>query len=127
MDQFFGVKSDDLIAPGPVIDYEYNGKAHKWITDFYYEPYNLVFDIKDGGDNPNTRDMKEYREKQVAKEKAIAKTGEYNYIRLTDNKMDQMIELMMELKNLYKKLHLIIQEEKSLSELMSLLKEKEVN
>lgn len=98
MDQFFGVKSDDLIAPGPVIDYEYNGKAHKWITDFYYEPYNLVFDIKDGGDNPNTRDMKEYREKQVAKEKAIAKTGEYNYIRLTDNKMDQMIELMMELK-----------------------------
>ena len=42
--------------------------------------------------------MKEYREKQVAKEKAIAKTGEYNYIRLTDNKMDQMIELMMELK-----------------------------
>ena len=98
MDQFFHVKSDDLIAPGPVIDYEYNGKAHKWITDFYYEPYNLVFDIKDGGDNPNTRDMKEYREKQVAKEKAIAKTGEYNYIRLTDNKMDQMIELMMELK-----------------------------
>lgn len=98
MDQFFGVKSDDLIAPGPVIDYEYNGKAHKWITDFYYEPYNLVFDIKDGGDNPNTRDMKEYREKQIAKEKAIAKTGEYNYIRLTDNKMDQMIELMMELK-----------------------------
>lgn len=98
MDQFFRVKSDDLIAPGPVIDYEYNGKAHKWITDFYYEPYNLVFDIKDGGDNPNTRDMKEYREKQVAKEKAIAKTGEYNYIRLTDNKMEQMIELMMELK-----------------------------
>ena len=44
MDQFFGVKSDDLIAPGPVIDYEYNGKAHKWITDFYYEPYNLVFE-----------------------------------------------------------------------------------
>lgn len=98
MDQFFSIKSDDLIAPGPVIEYEYNGKAHKWITDFYYEPYNLVFDIKDGGDNPNTRDMKEYRKKQVAKEKAIAKTGEYNYIRLTDNKMDQMIELMMELK-----------------------------
>lgn len=98
MDQFFNVKSDDLIAPGPVIDYEFNGKTHQWITDFYYEPYNLVFDIKDGGDNPNTRDMKEYRDKQVAKEKAIAKMGEYNYIRLTDNKMEQMIELMMELK-----------------------------
>lgn len=98
MDQFFHIKSDDLIAPGPVIDYEFDGKTHQWITDFYYEPYNLVFDIKDGGDNPNTRDMKEYRDKQVAKEKAIAKMGEYNYIRLTDNKMDQMIELMMELK-----------------------------
>ena len=33
--------------------YMYNGKEHVWITDFLYEPYNLVFDIKDGGDNPN--------------------------------------------------------------------------
>lgn len=99
MDQFFHVSTRDLVQPGPIIDYEFDGKAHKWITDFYYEPYNLVFDIKDGGNNPNNRDMKEYRYKQDAKEKAITKLNQYNYIRLTNNQFDQMILLMMELKD----------------------------
>lgn len=98
MDKFLHIKSYDIISPGPNIPYMYKGKEHVWITDYIYEPYNLVFDIKDGGDNPNTRDMKEYREKQIAKEKAIAEYGDYNYIRLTDNKFDQLILLMMELK-----------------------------
>lgn len=98
MDQFLHIKSYDIISPGPTIPYIYKGKEHVWITDFLYEPYNLVFDIKDGGDNPNTRDMKEYREKQIAKEKAIIEQGEYNYIRLTDNKFEQLISIFMELK-----------------------------
>ena len=76
MDKFLHIKSYDIISPGPNIPYMYKGKEHVWITDYIYEPYNLVFDIKDGGDNPNTRDMKEYREKQIAKEKAIAEYGD---------------------------------------------------
>lgn len=99
MDVFLHIKSYDIMSPGPSIPYKYNGKEHVWITDFLYEPYNLVFDIKDGGDNPNTRDMKEYRAKQIAKEKAIADYGDYNYIRLTDNKFDQLILMMIELKD----------------------------
>ena len=98
MDKFLHIKSYDIISPGPNIPYIYKGKEHVWITDYIYEPYNLVFDIKDGGDNPNTRDMKEYREKQTAKEKAIAEYGDYNYIRLTDNKFEQLISIFMELK-----------------------------
>lgn len=100
MDAYFHVKSEDLEMPGPVIEYEYAGKKHMWITDAYYAPYNLVFDIKDGGDNPNNREMKSYREKQEAKEKAIAKLGTYNYIRLTNNNFEQLILLMLELKDL---------------------------
>lgn len=99
MDKFLHIKSYDIISPGPTIPYMYKGKEHVWITDFLYEPYNLVFDIKDGGDNPNTRDMKEYREKQTAKEEAIAEYGEYNYIRLTDNNFEQLISIFMELKD----------------------------
>lgn len=98
MDKFLHIKSYDIMSPGPNIPYKYKNEEHIWITDFLYVPYNLVFDIKDGGDNPNTRDMKEYREKQTAKEKAIAEYGDYNYIRLTDNKFEQLILLMMELK-----------------------------
>lgn len=101
MDKFLNVKSEDLETPGPIIEYKFKGETHKWITDEYYVPYNLVFDIKDGGDNPNKREMPEYRAKQIAKEDAIRKQGKYNYIRLTDNKFEQLIELMLELKELY--------------------------
>lgn len=101
MDKFLNVKSEDLETPGPIIEYKFKGETHKWITDAYYAPYNLVFDIKDGGDNPNKREMPEYRAKQTAKEDAIRKQGKYNYIRLTDNKFEQLIELMLELKELY--------------------------
>ena len=101
LDQILKVKSYDVITPGPTIEYMYDGKKHFWITDLYYAPYNLVFDVKDGGDNPNNREMTSYREKQIAKEKAIEKQGKYNYIRLTNNDFSQLIEIMMELKELY--------------------------
>lgn len=99
MDQYLHVSSMDIQAPGPTIEYYFEGKKHFWITDFYYTPYNLVFDIKDGGSNPNKRQMDEYRAKQRNKEAAIIDQGEYNYLRLTDNKFDQLIEIMMDLKD----------------------------
>ena len=99
MDQYLHVSSMDIQAPGPTIEYYFEGKKHFWITDFYYTPYNLVFDIKDGGSNPNKRQMGEYRAKQRNKEAAIIEQGEYNYLRLTDNKFDQLIEIMMDLKD----------------------------
>lgn len=98
LDKILHVKSYDIIAPGPVIEYEFDGKTHFWITDLIYLPYNLVFDVKDGGDNPNRREMTSYREKQIAKEEAIRKQGKYNYIRLTDNKFEQLIEVMLMIK-----------------------------
>jgi hypothetical protein len=42
--------------------------------------------------------MKEYREKQIEKEKAIAKQGKYNYLRLTDNNFGQLMSVLAELK-----------------------------
>lgn len=98
MDIFMKVKSTDIISPGPTIEYYYDGQKHQWITDYLYTPYNLVLDIKDGGDNPNNRDMAEYRAKQYAKEKAITQQGKFNYLRLTNKQYDQLIEIMMELK-----------------------------
>lgn len=97
-DQVLQVPSKDIQSPGPTIEYEYNGEIHSWITDQYYIPANLVHDVKDGGSNPNTREMPEYRAKQVAKEKAIADQKQYNYIRLTDNNFQQLILILMEIR-----------------------------
>ena len=98
MDKYLHCKSYDIQSPGPTIEYIYEGKKHFWITDFLYIPYNLVFDVKDGGKNPNNREMAIYRAKQVAKEKALVDQGQYNYIRLTDNQFDQLIDIMLDLK-----------------------------
>lgn len=98
LDKVMEYRSDEIIAPGPVLEYEYNGKTHMWITDFLILPYNLVLDVKDGGSSPNRREMKEYREKQIYKEKMITNLGVYSYLRLTDNDFGQFLGILAELK-----------------------------
>lgn len=97
-DKVMNVHSKDIMTPGPVIEYEFEGKTLLWITDIYYIPANLTHDVKDGGSNPNKRQMDIYRAKQIAKEKAITKLGKYNYIRLTDNNFQQLLFILAELK-----------------------------
>lgn len=99
MDKVLNIRSKDIITPGPIYEYEYKKDKLKWITDLYYIPFNLVFDVKDGGSNVNTHpDMKDYRQKQIEKEKAIKKAKKHNYIRLTDNRFEQLINIMAEIK-----------------------------
>lgn len=97
-DKVMNVHSKDIMTPGPVIEYEFEGKTLSWITDIYYIPANLVHDVKDGGSNPNKRQMDVYRAKQDAKELSISKLGKYNYIRLTDNNFQQLLLILSELK-----------------------------
>lgn len=88
----------DIMMPGPVIEYYFEGKKRYWITDQYIIPFNLAIDVKDGGDNPSGLDLSINRAKQVEKEKQITKDGKYNYIRLTDNQFNQLLHVMMDIK-----------------------------
>lgn len=98
LDKVMNFKSEDIITPGPIVEYEYGGKKHFWILDIYIPSYKLVIDVKDGQNNKNNREMKEYREKQIAKEKAIVDQKKYNYLRLTDNNFGQLMSMLAELK-----------------------------
>lgn len=98
MDQVMNINPDDILCPGPILEYVYNDKKHLYITDFYYQPYNLIIEVKDGGSRPNNRNMPEYRAKQIAKEKYIIEETNYNYLRLTDNDLSQLLSVMMDLK-----------------------------
>ena len=69
LDKVLHMDPDDIMMPGPTLEYEYKGQKHFWILDFLLLPFNLLGDIKDGGNNPNKTRMPEYRAKQVAKEK----------------------------------------------------------
>lgn len=98
MDKVMGFKSTDILSPGPTIEYIYKGKKLKWITDILLIPFNLVIEVKDGGSNPNNREMISYREKQLAKEQMITNMGKFNYLRLTDNDFSQLLGIVAELK-----------------------------
>lgn len=101
MDVVMQIPSKDILSPGPTLEYEYQGQKHFYITDFYYIPYNLIIEVKDGGSNLNTKDsasMRASREKTIEKERIITDRGEYNYIRLTDNNFAQLIEIFMVIK-----------------------------
>ena len=99
MDNALDIKSSEIQSPGPVFEYSFNGETHKWITDIYYIPANLVIEIKDGGSNPNNRSMVSYREKQIAKENMITDLGTFNYIRLTNNDFSQLLNIFADMKN----------------------------
>lgn len=98
MDVVMNISSEDIQSPGPVLEYDYEGKKHFWITDVYYIPANLLIEVKDGGNNPNNRPMQSYRDKQIAKEEMITSLGKFNYLRLTNNQFEQLLLIMSEIK-----------------------------
>ena len=101
MDLFMQMPSKDIISPGPTMEYYYNGAKHIYIPDFYIPSINCIIEVKDGGDNLNTKQsasMIASREKTLEKERIITDRGEYNYIRLTNNQFEQMIDLFMSIK-----------------------------
>jgi len=99
LDKVMNYESREIVSPGPVLEYDYKGKKHKWITDVMILPYNLIVEIKDGGDNKNgNKAWKGTREKTIAKEVMITNLGKYNYIRLTNNDFAQFLGIIAELK-----------------------------
>ena len=98
LDKVMEYDSKDIIAPGPILEYEFKGKKLHWITDIFIIPNRIVIEVKDGGDNPNKRFMPEYRAKQIAKEKMITSLGKMSYLRLTNNNFAQLMSILAELK-----------------------------
>ena len=99
LDRIMDVKVEDIMVPGPIIEYEFNGEKHQYISDIYYIPYNLIIEVKDGGDNPNTNQaMALVRAKQIAKEKYVIDHTDYNYLRLTNKNFSQLMIVFTDLK-----------------------------
>ena len=101
IDNFLQIPSNDIISPGPTMEYEYEGKKHIYIPDFYLLSINCIIEIKDGGNNVNNRQsssMIASREKTIEKERIITDRGEFNYLRLTNNQFEQLIDLFMAIK-----------------------------
>lgn len=93
MDKIMKCNSEDILAPGPDIKYMWEGKEHLYLPDFYYIPYNLIIEVKDGQGNKNQNpNVLAYNdERQKAKEQAVIDSKKYSYVKITNNDFSQLI------------------------------------
>lgn len=101
LDKIMGFNSLDVVSPCPfTFYYTYEGKELFYIPDIYIPSLNLIIEIKDGGDNPNTHPKIQQvdKMKEKLKDEVMAK-GVYNYIKVTNRDHFKFIELLMELKD----------------------------
>lgn len=101
LDSFMDIDPDGIEMPGPKIEYKLNGEIHYWITDMYLRDWNLVIEIKDGnatGDKNTHPGFAPNREREKAKDEYMRHQNQYNYLKLTNKNMMQLIKIMSEIR-----------------------------
>lgn len=70
-------------------------KEHAYIPDFWMEDFNLIIEIKDGGDNPNNHpNFAITRKKEMIKDQTIKGMKKYNYIKIVNKDYNEFIDLI---------------------------------
>jgi hypothetical protein len=96
MDIFLKFKPSDVISPAPqIFYYQYKGKKHFYIPDFYISSINTIVEIK-------AFDNKHYRARDVGQEKAkdnAVMKSNFNYIKIHDKEYDEFFNYLMKFKN----------------------------
>lgn len=101
LDKVMDIDPDSLQTPGPKIQYMFEGKPHYWITDMYLRDFNLVIEIKDGngtGDKNTHPGFSHNRDLEKAKDEYMRSQNQYNYIKLTNKNMMQLIKILSEIR-----------------------------
>ena len=94
LDKVMDLNPEKIQMPGPVIPYEYNGEIKYWITDIYLEDFNLIIEIKAGKDENTHPGFQLQRDLEDAKDRAMQKQNEYNYIKITHKSMMNLIKIL---------------------------------
>lgn len=71
----------------------------KYDPDFYLPDYNLLVEIKDGGEHTNTNPafVKETKYKVALKDEVMRKQTKYNFIKIVDNNFGPFVELLYQI------------------------------
>lgn len=102
LDNFLMFSGQDVIGPSPhTYYYEYEGKKHFYIPDFYIPSLNLEIEIKDGGANPNTHPKIQAVDKVKEKlkdELMDSLKNQVSYIKVVNKEYGPFYALLSELK-----------------------------
>lgn len=86
---------NDIMSPGPTFVYQYNGKTHFYIPDFYITSLDLIIEVK-------ASDNKHYRLRDIGMEKAkdeVIRKTKHRYLKIMDKKYDEFLKLIDEIRN----------------------------
>jgi len=101
LDVVMNMSPTDVFSPAPqIFHYEYEGKDHFYIPDFYIATLNLIVEIKDGGSNPNNHQKIQQvdKAKEKLKDTVMKKQKEHNYIKVIDKDYSIFLNYLLELK-----------------------------
>ena len=84
-----------------VFEYVYKGKKHFYLPDFYLNNFNIIIEIKDGGDNPNNHHKIQSvdKVKEKLKDQAIIDSKQYNYIKIVNKDYSMFLNLIKTLQD----------------------------
>lgn len=94
--------SSNMIQVSPETFTYYDPKAkvnRKYDPDFYLPDYNLLVEIKDGGDhtNMNPAFVEETKYKVALKDEVMRKQTKYNFIKIVDSNFGPFVELLYQI------------------------------
>lgn len=101
LDEVMNFDPNDVMAPSPhTYWYEYNGKKHFYIPDFFIPSLNLEIEIKDGGDNMNHHPKIQAVDKvKESLKDDVMKKNEFNYIKIVNKENEKFLEYLENAKN----------------------------
>lgn len=102
-DTFLYMSGQDILGPSPhTYYYEYEGKKHFYIPDFYILSLGLEVEIKDGGSNPNNHPevVRVAKAKEKLKDELMASLASsgIRYIKICNKEYKEFFSLLSELK-----------------------------
>lgn len=100
LDKFMGFKAQEIIAPSPNnYYYEYDGKSHFYIPDFFIPNLNLEIEIKQNT-STHPKILKVDKVKEQLKDEVLLSNPKINYIKIVDKDYKGFFEYLLSLKEM---------------------------
>lgn len=101
-ESMLNMNGEDIQGPSPnTYEYEYEGKKHFYIPDFFIPDMNLEVEVKDGGDNPNMHHKIQEvdKVKENLKDKVMKKQSDHHYIKVSGKDYQRFIAFYIRLRD----------------------------
>lgn len=101
LDRFAHFESQDVMTPAPqIFHYNYDDKNHFYIPDGYIASLNLIYEIKDGGTNPNMHPKIRAvdKVKEEIKDKKVLES-DFNYLKIENKQYGKFLQFLAYVKS----------------------------